>query len=986
MTVPLDTSYTFATTTLEVDDLDVRRRIASLGSSSSIGTGCRTRSQLSDLVPNTPRCCHITVLCTDVNMDPDLKLDKDNPPKYCPFCAKKGIKSKVRKFKLKAVSDEPTIMCKNEMCPWPFNIVPAPEAVGMQLTKVAEVSDKRKKKAHDSKLLNESKDKSEMPTSTESPSKKNLGMTGGEKGKKVNHEAFECPDKDKVGIPILSKNTKIDAENLDKPVGVTPLEKLTVLNESYFQPTMHSTMNPSQHSTRASKLFDNVLSDASSDSVDKSNEATVQPSNIEEFFKGGEIRPLAVNSPETVTSRPDDGIEVPNFQDVYSDLETDDVVVDLSTTKSEVVERNDSSCDTVGPDSAIILEAPTQQIIENSYDDENLAVPFTSVSPSEIFESLFDLSPEVGPSQEVNDNSQDPSQDSLLDDFFQDSLMNANAGLSKTDLSSIGSETEKFFGNNPGFDAVKESDCGDSICDTVENILKTNSSEEDKHFGSLSETPKTAENLIIEENSSDHPSNPHFLEFDKQNPDDNNMKNAQQSLGWKACNESFDKNEINLNSDSSFLVSNLNTSHGIYQSISVSEIENDTKTSRDFNPRDPRTRIVTDDGLILSPTPRIQTCHTSVESESESDSSRVNAAEVSPVEKSTDLEEEISRDCNAGHESFTLCKSILESILDSMETAENSTIKRKVTSRRRKVKRLVYCKRRRNRSTKDTFKIKTPTATEHDFDVSNILSGMKLRKVRVKVEKVKLSKDVVRRILKSKFNTSSPGTSKDLHEFDFDGMVKFQTKINSVVSEEIKNLKTSTKIVEEEESLENQILQIQSVELDHLTEVVEHPNEQSIERNEKYTKTNQCVPNDMNFNVLLEDQNSLGPKVETVTTSNESRKVKVISSNLSSKSNSLHSPSIVNHRRVNKNSRQEPNPNLSTDPSPSTQDDLATSSVHVNQEIDSFKADILQAVQKSLENSSEASLDTAHNLRGQFRCTSGIREVFIEEIDIVTLA
>ena len=46
-------------------------------------------------------------------MDPELKLDKNNPPKYCPFCAKKGIKSKVKKFKIKAVSDDPTIMCKN---------------------------------------------------------------------------------------------------------------------------------------------------------------------------------------------------------------------------------------------------------------------------------------------------------------------------------------------------------------------------------------------------------------------------------------------------------------------------------------------------------------------------------------------------------------------------------------------------------------------------------------------------------------------------------------------------------------------------------------------------------------------------------------------------------------------------------------------------------------------------------------------------------
>ena len=46
-------------------------------------------------------------------MDPDLQLDPLNPPKYCPQCARSGLKSKVKKFKMDPSSSEVVIMCKN---------------------------------------------------------------------------------------------------------------------------------------------------------------------------------------------------------------------------------------------------------------------------------------------------------------------------------------------------------------------------------------------------------------------------------------------------------------------------------------------------------------------------------------------------------------------------------------------------------------------------------------------------------------------------------------------------------------------------------------------------------------------------------------------------------------------------------------------------------------------------------------------------------
>ena len=76
-------------------------------------------------------------LVINSTMDPDLQLDPQNPPKYCPQCARSGIKSKVKKFKMDPNSKEVVIMCKNEkvfrlrhssdvfillQCPWPFSV------------------------------------------------------------------------------------------------------------------------------------------------------------------------------------------------------------------------------------------------------------------------------------------------------------------------------------------------------------------------------------------------------------------------------------------------------------------------------------------------------------------------------------------------------------------------------------------------------------------------------------------------------------------------------------------------------------------------------------------------------------------------------------------------------------------------------------------------------------------------------------------------
>ena len=45
----------------------------------------------------------------DINVDCKFLL----PPRYCPHCAKSGLKTKVKKFKLDPTKDDLTIMCKN---------------------------------------------------------------------------------------------------------------------------------------------------------------------------------------------------------------------------------------------------------------------------------------------------------------------------------------------------------------------------------------------------------------------------------------------------------------------------------------------------------------------------------------------------------------------------------------------------------------------------------------------------------------------------------------------------------------------------------------------------------------------------------------------------------------------------------------------------------------------------------------------------------
>ena len=49
-------------------------------------------------------------------MENSLQLDPLNPPRYCPQCALSGLRSKVKKFKMKksTAETELVIMCKND--------------------------------------------------------------------------------------------------------------------------------------------------------------------------------------------------------------------------------------------------------------------------------------------------------------------------------------------------------------------------------------------------------------------------------------------------------------------------------------------------------------------------------------------------------------------------------------------------------------------------------------------------------------------------------------------------------------------------------------------------------------------------------------------------------------------------------------------------------------------------------------------------------
>ena len=47
-------------------------------------------------------------------MDIDLLFDPLAPPRYCPQCARVGIKTTVKKFKVNPCSADLVIMCKNE--------------------------------------------------------------------------------------------------------------------------------------------------------------------------------------------------------------------------------------------------------------------------------------------------------------------------------------------------------------------------------------------------------------------------------------------------------------------------------------------------------------------------------------------------------------------------------------------------------------------------------------------------------------------------------------------------------------------------------------------------------------------------------------------------------------------------------------------------------------------------------------------------------
>ena len=55
-------------------------------------------------------------------MDPakNLKLDLEDIPKFCPQCNIIGIKSKVKKYRIKEQKSK-VVMCESENCPWPLS-------------------------------------------------------------------------------------------------------------------------------------------------------------------------------------------------------------------------------------------------------------------------------------------------------------------------------------------------------------------------------------------------------------------------------------------------------------------------------------------------------------------------------------------------------------------------------------------------------------------------------------------------------------------------------------------------------------------------------------------------------------------------------------------------------------------------------------------------------------------------------------------------
>jgi hypothetical protein len=75
-------------------------------------------------------------------------LDPENPPKHCPVCREKGVKSKVKIYKINLDNDG-VIMCENVDCPWPLT-THGPDQV-MLVVK----NEEKKKKKKDKNIAHE---------------------------------------------------------------------------------------------------------------------------------------------------------------------------------------------------------------------------------------------------------------------------------------------------------------------------------------------------------------------------------------------------------------------------------------------------------------------------------------------------------------------------------------------------------------------------------------------------------------------------------------------------------------------------------------------------------------------------------------------------------------------------------------------------------------------------------------------------------------
>ena len=67
----------------------------------------------------------------------ELRLDPKTPSKHCPWCKRRGVKSKVKYYKIN-LDSEAVVMCENIECPWPLTTHGPDEVILQVQTKTKE--------------------------------------------------------------------------------------------------------------------------------------------------------------------------------------------------------------------------------------------------------------------------------------------------------------------------------------------------------------------------------------------------------------------------------------------------------------------------------------------------------------------------------------------------------------------------------------------------------------------------------------------------------------------------------------------------------------------------------------------------------------------------------------------------------------------------------------------------------------------------------